>query len=210
MVQNRPITLTFPAEYQNCLLGGEGLIKGFQKRHPLRRRVPHFWFPRLQLHVLHSEILDQHFEVTCTKRLVQLVDQHYGFDSYILETPPQDLKTNLALKLKRRILLALARKDFLPNDPAKRDELYAKYQKYVLPLEEAEWYGLTLAEALKKLEVETAPPVVEPRPLKLKFREDFIQQLRDEQLAKTDALASSSSKSWSSLLKNPFSSGKNA
>nr|CAG4650574.1 EOG090X0GHI [Sida crystallina] len=205
VIQNIPLPLTIPEEFENCLLGGEGLVKGFQKRHQLKRRVPHYWFPTLQSHVVHSEILDKHMEVICTKRLLQLVDQHNGFDRYLLESSPQDLKTNLALKLKRKLLLALVQKDFLPDNPTKRDILYEKYKKYVLPLEEAEWYGLTVREAVGRLEkIEKVPPPP-PIPLKLKFREEFIQQLKEQEEAKI--LGAAAPKSWGSFL-NPFKSEK--
>jgi len=84
-VQSKPLPLTYPAEFDNGLWGGEAVIKGFIKRHPLRRRVAHFWFPTLQKSVLYSEILDKHFEIVVTPRTLRLVDQHFGFDSYILE-----------------------------------------------------------------------------------------------------------------------------
>jgi len=60
----------------------------FISRHPLRRRVPHFWFPLLQKSVFYSEILDKYLEITVTPRTNRLVDQHYGFDNYILEVYP--------------------------------------------------------------------------------------------------------------------------
>ncbi len=52
--------------------------------------------------------------------------------------------------------MALAKKDFLPNDPAKREELYKMFISYIRPVEEAEWYGLTLREAtaMQKMRLE--------------------------------------------------------
>ena len=85
MVQNVPLPLKYPAEFDNGLWGGEAVVQGFIKRHQLRRRVPRFWFPTLQKAVLYSEILDKHFEVVVTARTLRLIDQHYGFDRYILE-----------------------------------------------------------------------------------------------------------------------------
>jgi large subunit ribosomal protein L28 len=103
-------------------------------------------------------------------------------------------------------LLALAKKDFLPNNPIKREELLQKYQKHIIPLEEAEWYGLTLAEALEKLgkpeQVEVEVPAVK-QPLKVKFREEFIEQLKTEQVKPAPP---SSKSSWTSL--NPFKFNK--
>lgn len=41
------------------------------------------------------------------------------------------MKSLLALKLKRQILIALADKTLYPDDPEKREEVYAKYEKYL-------------------------------------------------------------------------------
>nr|CAG4648330.1 EOG090X0GHI [Moina brachiata] len=204
LIQNRPIQLSYPKEFQQGLWGGEALIRGFQKRHQLRRRVPHYWFPTLQKAIFHSEILDKYLEVTVTPRTMRLVDQHYGFDNYILETPPQDLKSNLGIKLKRALLLALAKKDFLPNNPRKKEELLAQHKTHILPLEEAEWYGLTLLEALEKLR-EMQPKPAEKVPLKIQFREEFIQQLKEKK--PEEDVSSPTSSSWTKYL-NPFNLGK--
>ncbi|KAI9557549.1 hypothetical protein GHT06_017377 [Daphnia sinensis] len=202
-IQNKPIPLTYPKEFDEGLWGGEAIVRGFEKRHQLRRRVPHFWFPMLQKSVLYSEILDKHMEIVVTPRTLRLVDQHYGFDNYILQTPPQDLKSNLGIKLKRTLLLALATQDFLPNNTAKREELLKKYQKHILPVEEAEWYGLTLSEALEKLGKHEEVPI-QKIPLKVKFREEFIEQLKEKQ---TEVAATSPKSSWTDTL-NPFKFNK--
>ena len=120
------------------------------------------------------------------------------------------MKSNLGIKLKRSLLLALAKQDFLPNNPAKREELLLKYQKHIIPLEEAEWYGLTLAEALEKLGKVEQPKVEGPainQPLKIKFREEFIQQLKAEQEENQPPPPPSSKPSWASSL-NPFKFNK--
>jgi len=177
-IQNKPLPLTYPAEFDNGLWGGEAVVKGFIKRHPLRRRVAHFWFPTLQKAVFYSEILDKHFEIVVTPRTLRLVDQHYGFDSYILETPPQDLKSLLGLRIKRTLLLALARKDFLSDNPTKRDEVYEKYKKHIIPEEEAEWYGLSLKEAIEKMKQMQSSAPIKRQPLKNRFREEFVEMLK--------------------------------
>nr|CAG4642133.1 EOG090X0GHI [Eurycercus lamellatus] len=206
IVQNKPLPLTYPKEFDYGLWGGETVVRGFIKRHPLRRRVPHFWFPMLKKSVFYSDILDKHLEIVVTPRTLRLVDQHYGFDNYILETPPQDLKSLLGIKLKREMLLALARKDFLPNNPTKREELLNKYKKFILPEEEAEWYGLTLSEALEK--VKKMETVVEKKqPLKHKFRDEYIEQLKEKMIEDITSTSSpKSSSSWAFL--NPFKSNK--
>lgn len=53
-------------------------------------------------------------------------------NDYYLQTPANDLKSLLGIKLKRKILLALADKTLYPDDPEKRDEVYAKYEQYLL------------------------------------------------------------------------------
>jgi large subunit ribosomal protein L28 len=106
--------------------------------------------------------------------------------------------------LKRSLLLALAKKDFLPNNAAKRGELLQKYQKHIIPLEEAEWYGLTIQEALEKLgesEQREVKAQAVKQPLKIKFREEFIQQLKAEQEEKSTPPTPKSS--W-----NPFKFNK--
>lgn len=116
-----------------------------------------------------------------------------------IQTSPQDLKSILGIKLKRKLLLALATKDFLPDKASKREELLKKYQKHILPLEEVEWYGLTLPEALEKLKaMETVPE--EKVPLKLKFRNEFVEQLKEK--AVENPSPTPSSRPWASL--NPF------
>ena len=122
-----------------------------------------------------------------------------------LQSPPQDLKSNLGIKLKRTLLLALVRKDFLPNNPSKREKLYEKYKKHILPEEEAEWYGLTLSEAKEKLAEMEAPPPVEKKPLKLLFRDEFIEQLKEK--STMDITPKSSLLGRLSSL-NPFQSNK--
>lgn len=103
------------------------------------------------------------------------------------------------------------KKDFLPNNPAKREELYEKFKKHIIPLEEAEWYGLTLPEAkekfqqIQKMEVEK---LVEKVPLKLKFRQEFLEQLKEKKEQEEDSSKSPTPTSWVSKL-NPFRSNKN-
>nr|CAG4643573.1 EOG090X0GHI [Ilyocryptus agilis] len=202
-IQNRPLPLIYPEEFQLGLWGGEAVVKGFTKKKELVRRHPHYWVPALQKSVVHSEMLDQYMEVIVTPRTLRLIDQHHGFDNYILESSPQDLKSNMGIKLKRKLLLALATKEFLPNNPVKREELLEKYKKHILPLEDAEWYGLTLPEALEKLkQIEAAVTEVPKQPLKNKFREEFIQQLKEKQTTE-----SSTKSSWTTMF-NPFKTNK--
>lgn len=84
-IENVPILVKKPQEMHSGIWGGEFIIKGFQKRKPTRRRVPHFWVPNLKTSVVHSKILDKHMSVVITNRTIDLIHEHYGFDKYLLE-----------------------------------------------------------------------------------------------------------------------------
>ena len=47
--------------------------------------IHRYWFPKLFVGVVYSEILNTHLEVTMTKRGQRLIDQSYGLDNYLLE-----------------------------------------------------------------------------------------------------------------------------
>lgn len=54
--------------------------------HPqLSKRVKKVWKPQLFQRELCSEILDKTFSVTVTMRTLDLIDEAYGFDFYILK-----------------------------------------------------------------------------------------------------------------------------
>lgn len=57
----------------------------FYEIHCLSSRIAHWWFPRLKRTVVYSDILDEYMSVSVTERTLKLIDQHAGFDSYILE-----------------------------------------------------------------------------------------------------------------------------
>lgn len=84
-VQNIPIPLYKVPEQNLGIWGGEWVIKGFQKRDIKRRRVPFFWVPDLKKSVVHSVILNRYMSVVVTNRTIDLINQHCGFDNYILE-----------------------------------------------------------------------------------------------------------------------------
>lgn len=84
-VQDIPIPLMFPKEHDDGIWGGEGVVKGFQKRDQFKRRVPHFWVPVLRRSVVYSEVLNQHISVTVTDRTMRLIHDNYGFDHYLLK-----------------------------------------------------------------------------------------------------------------------------
>ncbi|KAJ8872031.1 hypothetical protein PR048_028371 [Dryococelus australis] len=148
-VQNVPLPLKYPAEHNEGLWGGEGVVQGFLKKHPMRSRVPHFWVPLLRRSVVHSEVLDKYMQVTVTDRTITLIHRHSGFDHYLLQTQACDLKSELALKLKRFILLDLKNKSLYPDDPVKREEVYNKYVKYLddLTFQYIHWHGSPIDRA---------------------------------------------------------------
>ncbi|KAM9801577.1 large ribosomal subunit protein bL28m [Neosynchiropus ocellatus] len=153
-VQDVPIPIYYPPQSHDGLWGGEGWISGFRyaNNDKMSNRLPRIWKPQLLKRELYSEILDHKFTITVTPRTLNLIDDAYGFDFYILKTPKEDLNSKLGMDLKRAMLLRLARKDkeLYPNDPAKRETIYHRYKQFLVPEEEAEWVGLSLEEAVEK------------------------------------------------------------
>lgn len=66
--------------------------------------------------------------------MLRLVDENHGFDNYILRTPVEDFKSQLALDLRRKMLVALAKKDFHHNDPEKQKYVLEKYKEFIIPV----------------------------------------------------------------------------
>jgi len=184
-VQNVPIPIFFPKESDTMLWGGEGIVAGFRRKKK-KQKVPkmtRIWMPRLSSRVFYSEVLDKFLRITVTSHTLVMIDEAYGFDHYILSTPEVDMQSLLGMRLKRKMLLALANKTLYPDDPEKRDTVCAKYQKYVIPAEEAEWVGLTLYEAERKQnDVEEAERSRNIRPLKEVYAEELVQKLRNASL----------------------------
>lgn len=166
-VADVPILPYFPPEANEGLWGGEGWITGYRyaNNDKLSTRLKVTWKPQLFVRQLYSEILDKTFSIKVTMRTLDLIDAAYGFDFYILKTPQRDLCSKLGMDLKRAMLMRLATKDpnLHPNDHARREQIYNKYkstdinnsviqshQAFEMPLEEAEWVGLTLEEAVEK------------------------------------------------------------
>jgi len=206
-VQNIPIPTKYPHQVHDGLWGGEGVVQGLVKKAKYRSPVPRFWVPKLQESVVYSEILDKYMEIVVTERALRLIDENFGLDNYLLKTPACDIQSLTALKLKRRILLALANKDFSHGDVKRQEELYEKYKQYVVPREEAEWYGLSVKEAVARFNVlEKNAKAAEIKPLKYQLRLDLLQSL--DQVTVTSAKEEKSS-SWMSKL-NPFSKPENA
>jgi len=205
-IQNIPIPITFPKEADYGLWGGEGIISGFKKRGDdfKKPRGAKIWKPKLISRVLYSEILDRWMQITVTIRTLDLIDEAYGFDNYILKTHEVDMCSMLGMKLKREMLLALSRKSMYPSDPVKRDAVYEKYKQFVIPEEEAEWVGLSLYEAERKQhEVEESERVKSTKPLKYEYFDELARRLKDASLQSTEEVESSSSTSFLKKL-SPF------
>lgn len=204
-VQNIPIPTLMPPEGHQQIWGGEGVIKGFQKRSPYKHRVPHFWVPVLKRSVVYSVILNQYMSVVVTDRALHLIHESHGFDHYLLKTPACDLKQLLPLKLKRQLLIALQNgcPDHKDN-PTKQTEVLQEYQKYLEQYtpEEIEWYGYSFNEALKKLQDQQIAEY-KPIPYKKIFRQKLIEQLKEAGVAEAQD-TETVTKSWMSKL-NPFS-----
>ncbi|XP_005093143.1 39S ribosomal protein L28, mitochondrial [Aplysia californica] len=181
-VINAPIPVVYPKECNTGLWGGEGIIFGYftkvdpkrQKKLPTRPRI---WLPELMKRVLYSEILDRYMAIMITARAQYLIDEAFGLDNYILQTHEVDLCSRLAMTLKREMLLALANKSLYSDNPVKKEKIYKKYEKFVIPAEEAEWIGLPMYEAVEKakaLEEELYPP----QPLKDLYLVDLVRRLK--------------------------------
>ncbi|XP_076379225.1 mitochondrial ribosomal protein L28 [Megalopta genalis] len=205
-VQNVPIPLLTPKEMDHGIWGGEAVIQGFLRKGRRCRRIPHFWFPLLKKSVVYSEVLDTYMRVVVTDRTIDLIHEHYGFDHYLLKTPACDLKSLLALKLKRQILLALVDKTLYPNDPIKREEIFNSYKEYLTAYtrEEIEWYGLTFREACFKW-LKLQEQKKEIKPLKIQYRSELIAKLKEANIKEVEDVdvPSQGTSSWMTKL-NPF------
>ncbi|XP_071950430.1 large ribosomal subunit protein bL28m-like isoform X2 [Antedon mediterranea] len=181
-VNNVPVNVVYPRLSQVGLWGGEGVIKGYAKAHKTRGfRYPRTWKPFITTRKIYSEILDKVFEIQCTLRALNKIDEAFGLDHYILKTPPEELNSLLGMILKRHMLLALARKDMYPNDPEKKDMIYEKYKHYEVPEDEAIWVGLTRGEAVT-LYRKLLPPQEKVRPLKDVYTEELLSKLKENTL----------------------------
>ncbi|NWX95538.1 RM28 protein, partial [Nothoprocta ornata] len=160
-LQDVPVPVHLPPAAHRGLWGGEGWVRGFRyaRNDKLSTRLPKTWKPQLFTRQFYSEILDATLTITVTMRTLDLIDDAFGFDFYILKargargtTPKVDMCSKLGMDLKRTMLLRLARKDpaLHPDDPARREAIYHKYREFVIPEEEAEWVGLSLEEAIEK------------------------------------------------------------
>ncbi|KAH8392106.1 hypothetical protein KR215_000679 [Drosophila sulfurigaster] len=180
-VQSIPLPLIDPPESHQGIWGGEAVIKGFQKRQQTKRRVPHFWVPTLQRSVVHSLVLNEYMSVVVTQRTLEQIHECHGFDHYLLKNLACDLRSTLALRLKREILKALQSGcPALAAEPKLQAEVLKEYSPYLesYTSEEIDWYGHSYLEAIRKLQnqLRAAEQVV---PHKVEFRSKLIEQLRE-------------------------------
>jgi len=176
----------YPYEFHSGLWGGEGIVGGF-KAPPRQKHQPDYgkprawyWYPKLYETVVYSEVLNQHIRLHATARGETLVDRHKGLDSYLLETPVNEVYAMGLLRLKREILLALVRGTLWPEDASRKEELLCKFEKFILPEEVADWHGLSKAEAREKQwYIEALHRDTEgTRPLKEEYRKELVGLLR--------------------------------
>ncbi|XP_037960780.1 39S ribosomal protein L28, mitochondrial [Teleopsis dalmanni] len=179
--QNVDIPLIDTPESHEGIWGGEAVIKGFQKRSRTKRRVPHFWVPTLRRSVVHSDVLKKHISVVLTDRTLEKIHESRGFDHYLLKYPACDLRSILALKIKRHILLELLNGCPTHNEnPNEQERILKEYQCYLeaYTIEEIDWYGHTYQEAIKKL-LQQIRKESATLPHKVEFRMKLLEQLRN-------------------------------
>ncbi|CAH0560648.1 unnamed protein product [Brassicogethes aeneus] len=208
-IQNIPLPVLYPKEHNFHLWGGEGIIQGFQVRGKKKRRVPHFWVPNLRRSVVYSEVLDKHISVIVTERTINLIQEHFGFDHYLLKTPACDLKSILALGLKRKILQDL--QNGCPsyvNKPDKQKEIHDRYRNYLSAYtpDEINWYGYSFAQACRMVQEDINKKEEEAIvPLKHVFRAQLIDQLKaaDLEIEENSKYGEPKAGSWLNKI-NPF------
>ncbi|KAH8877122.1 39S ribosomal protein L28 [Schistosoma japonicum] len=171
-----PLNIIYPPESQKCLWGGEGIIQGYWEKKNQRPKFPKAWRPVLMENLFYSEILDRWMVIIVSDSALKQIENAGGFDFYILSTPQSKLKSRLGMHLKRDMLVTLAK--------SKKDGMmksnWQKYSGFIIPLEEAEWIGLTLEEAVKKqMKIEYEISRSRIRPLKFSLAEKLIDSLRN-------------------------------
>lgn len=166
---DQPIHFMKPEGYEKALWGGLGIVEGFEKPKRLKPRINRLWYPAIEKHTFYSEILDVHINVEVTERTLELIDKHLGFDNYILETPVQDLGSELGRRLQHKMLVALA------SDT--RPYIKQKFEKFIKPLEEVQWHGLKETEAIIKFRLMRVEESIEP-PLKVTYARHLIESLK--------------------------------
>jgi len=178
-----PIEPIYPPEADKGLWGGEGVVKGYYESPPFLKKkilprlwIPKFWYPELSSHVFFSEILNRYMRIIVTQRTLNLIDAAGGFDFYILKTSDIDLCSKLGNKLKREMMLTIAKSSFSGYSTEQQALLVEKYKDFIIPEEEAKWVGLSLNEACAKLQdIEFTAAKI---PKKFVFEQRLIAELQ--------------------------------
>ncbi|CAG0886136.1 unnamed protein product [Cyprideis torosa] len=177
-----PLTPTPAADYG--LWGGEHPVFGYRQK---KKDEPYlkWWFPTFIRTTVYSEILNKYLSVVVTQRTLDLINDFAGFDFYILKSSNADLHSNLAMKIKRKMYLALAYKNIPYDDEKTINQVFEKYQEFAVPAEEAEWFGLTLTEAVEKQKWLETLAEEKKQPLKQAYRQELLKKLRKMKEEKT-------------------------
>lgn len=181
-VQNHPVRVKYPEQCNKGLWAGEGIIMCYMRhiKHPLKDkfipRVPKMFTPMLVNRILYSEILDVWLEIPCTNRAMDLIDEAFGLDYYILKTSERKLNSKLAMDLKRKMLVKLAEESKDENLSETRQTIVNRYKKFMIPLAEAQWVGLCITEALEKAKEESNAAAKMP-PLKFIIANNLVEDL---------------------------------
>ncbi|KAL4230369.1 39S ribosomal protein L28 [Mactra antiquata] len=184
-VQNHPILVRYPVQCNYGLWGGEGTVqcylrnvKGQKHTQMMTPRVAKFYSPYLVNRLLYSEILDKWYKIPCTNRAMDLIDEVFGLDYYILQTHERDINSKLGMDIKRLMLLRLCQDSKCDDLSEDRQKVFNRYKKFMIPEEEAEWVGLSTQEALEKAENEMKEKMKTP-PLKDLIGEKYLQDLKN-------------------------------
>jgi len=158
-LEEYPIRPLYVPEMDKGLWGGEGVVKGYKESNPFikkkilpRHWIPRFYYPDVRDQICYSEVLDKYFKIVVTPRALRLIDEAFGLDYYLLNTPEIDVNSKLGMRLKRSILMTLAKGEYYSSDEDRHEYIKQKYASFVIPLEEAEWVGFDLNEACRKLQ----------------------------------------------------------
>ncbi|XP_045202986.1 39S ribosomal protein L28, mitochondrial-like [Mercenaria mercenaria] len=183
-VQNHPVRVKYPLQCNYGLWAGEGVVQNWSRTIKSKKqadlmidRVARYSVPFLVNRVLYSEILDKWFQIPCTNRAMDLIDEAFGLDYYILKNHERDLNSKLAMDLKRKMLLQLCKDAENSKLTAERLKVFNRYKEFMIPEEEAEWVGLSIKEALEKAEAKTEAESLPP--LKVLIEDQFLKELAD-------------------------------
>lgn len=189
-VENIEVEIKFCKEAENGLWGGETIVHGYRypKNGKKRRCNKWYWRPILLNKTMYSEILDRNITTTFTPRTLDLIDEAYGFDFFILKTHIKVLR-KFGSGLKREMLLKLANheQELYPKNKNMRETIFNKYKEYAIDSDRASWVGLSLQEAMmKQWNIEKEQGLHDPRPLLDVYTEQLISELKIGNISERD------------------------